>query len=311
MAAKSFFCFNHQRKGNAYIDALAHAGYVETKNRNAADVILIDTDAGYRTKQLDDLQGRGKVFIYPHSARPSVWHDLFPEWPGTSAQFVTAEGHKRIVEYIGYSKPVHAVGWHFCPIKPFQPREPRRVLFAPIHPNSHAGGFLANAYKSMHREIFNRLYILHKKGKIELTVRHIYRIDWSGLRRARGVNYVLATPDGNYSDIDNADVVIAHQTFAYMAVARGVPCVMFGDGDPPLYGNSEDTLIKPRRWDEYKNLMRYPLDILDGDTMELLGRAAESDCEIVEWRERMIGLPFDGEKFVRITEEYHQKKAQE
>ena len=117
--------------------------------------------------------------------------------------------------------------------------------------------------------------------------------------------YIEGQPNQSHAEIDAADVVVGHQTFAYIAVARGVPTVMMAEWEAPTYGNTPDTLIRARDWDSYRHLMMYPLDILaEEDTPALLERVIRSDCEIAEWRARMIGQPFDGDCFVELLEKY-------
>lgn len=271
-----------------------------------ADFALADADIGPRRRQLERLHGyrHAKIFLYPHQAPPNIWHAIFPQWEHTRAQFVAAPGHVDVIRGIGFSKPVHVVGWHLCEIQPFQPRAScRRVLFAPIHPN--ANGYLSDLYKQVNQATFVRLNVLRARGDIELTIRHIHPLDSNGLKREPGVTYIEGQPNQSHAEIDAADVVVGHQTFAYIAVARGVPTVMMAEWEAPTYGNTPDTLIRARDWESYRHLMMYPLDILaEEDTPALLERAIRSDCEIADWRARMIGQPFDGDCFVQLLEKY-------
>lgn len=301
-----FVCFNHQSKANAYVTALEQRGYVLTSHERDAGFALTDADIGGRRSQLDRLfeHSHARVFLYPHQARPNIWHVFFEEWPHITAQFVTAPGHVDVVRRIGFSKPVHAVGWSLCEMRPFQPRSSyRRVLFAPIHPN--ANGFLSKLHKDINRAVFARLIDLVECGEIDLTIRYIHPLPLNGLEEHPAVTYIEGQPDQSHAQIDEADVVIGHQTFAYIAVARGVPTVMMAEWEAPMYGNSPEKLIQAERWEEYRDLMMYPLDILaEDDTPALFARAIQSDAEIVDWRARMIGQPFDGGCFVDILEKY-------
>jgi hypothetical protein len=49
----------------------------------------------------------------------------------------------------------------------------------------------------------------------------------------------------------------------------------------------------------------YPLDVLsEEDAGKLVERAIRSDCEIADWRDRLIGKPFEPDRFVQILESY-------
>lgn len=296
---------NHQNKANMYVEALESAGYIQTRSHQRARIYLTDTDIGGRAEHLSKYYRRQKVFVYSHSARPNIFYDLFPEWEKTTAQFVPAEGHIEFLRGMGCKKPIHVSGWHLCAIREFQPRETfRRVLFAPIHPNRNS--FLSDVQKKINRDVFQSLYTLVRSGDIDLTVRTVMSLELNGLQRARNVTYILGNPDGTYSDIDAADVVVAHDTFAYLAVARGVPTVMMAEAEAPIYGNRADALQTPPHWNEFKHLIEYPWSILNKEPAPMLARAVQSDAEIAVWRKQMIGEPFDGPKFVQEVERYMQ-----
>jgi hypothetical protein len=203
----------------------------------------------------------------------------------------------------GLRCPLKVVGWHFCPINPFKPRDRvKRILFAPIHPNSN--GFLSRIDKDLNVRTFKRLLTLLTDG-IVLTVRYLHDLQQNGLWKAGGVEYILGTPDLSYREIDQSDLVVSHQTLAHLAVARGVPTLMMGEWLPPRWGGSEDAPAFVKSWDKYKDLLMYPLDVLaDGDLNDLVCRAIFSDVEIADWRNRLIGQPFDGDHFVDSLENY-------
>lgn len=303
---RQFFCFNHQGKADAYIRALEARGWKQSTSIALARFVLADADVRGRQRQLAEAaRRRKKIFLYPHAARPNIFWDF----PGTSyssfvtAHFVVSEGHIQIMKAYGNPYPLHAVGWHLCPILPFRARrEIRNVLFGPIHPNSN--GFLCRLDRQLNREAFERVRSLASEG-VALTVRHLHDIKTNGLWRAGGVTYVEGSRDQSYAEIDQADLVVSHQTFAHLAIARGVPTLMMGEWHPPRWGGSEEALQMVRSWDRYRDLLAYPLDILaEEDTQALATRATGCDCEIEDWRERLIGTPFDGDRFVDLVESY-------
>ena len=54
--------------------------------------------------------------------------------------------------------------------------------------------------------------------------------------------------------------------------------------------------------------MEYPLDLLRGDTDDLIQRASKSDAEILDWRKRMIGRPFRPDIFVGKIEQHLEQR---
>ena len=300
----NFFVFNHQGKADAYIRALTTRGWTQTKDPGEAKFILSDCDVNGRARTLDSYHRRSvKVFLYPHAGRPNIFWD-FPDTPFrpcVDAHFVSAQGHAEIMRAYGVPYDLRVTGWHLCQIRAFHPREhARRILFAPIHPNSN--GFLCELDKELNRQTFRKLLTL-LDGQTTLLVRHIRGLEKNGLWRAGGVDYIEGNLDLSYEEIDRADLVVTHQTFAYLAVARGVPTLMMGEWYPPRWGGSENALMTVQSWDMYKHLLMYPLDILAAeDLSQLIQCAIHSDSEIADWRARLIGQPFDPDRFADLVE---------
>jgi hypothetical protein len=301
-----FTCFKHQGKENLLVEAL------KTKyemmpcpvKENGCHFMLTDSDIGGRVSQMRRLIPRGcrRFFVYPHSARPSLINAHFPAWEGTTAQLVVNEYHAEVLRAYGYEKPIETMGWHLSPVRSFKPRDTKgravRVLFAPIHPRN------ADQDKRANKETFDRLYKHVLTGEIELTVRLIREIQESGLSHVKGVTYSQGEMNQATDDMERADVVIGHQTFAWLAVAMGIPCVMFAE-DMPTHFRVNNKYHDVPCWNSIYHLFRYPLDILcENDTMALLRRAARSDMEIRDWRRRMIGTPFNAREFVSKVEKY-------
>lgn len=306
-----FLIWNHQCKGNAFIQALCERGYRRGGNLHVyrkVDFILTD-HAHVRSSRIGHLMdfalsGVDKFFIYPHTARPNLVSDIVPEYDGITAQFVSAPGHVDVLRSYGYDKPLHVVGWSLCPIREFKPRrEPRHVLFAPIHPRCEEIDQDAN------RAAFERLVKLAWSDDILLTVRHIYELERSGLEYVQhpNVQYEDGQLEPDYSSIDRADVVVSHQTFAWLAVARGVPTVMMAEDMVSHLVPMNQPPIFAKNWRKYQHLIAFPYDILAVQkyrTLDLLRRAVKSDDEIQDWKRRMIGAPFDPDAFVNALEGY-------
>jgi hypothetical protein len=249
------------------------------------------------------------VFIYPHSVRPNIPFDLTDDfYPGTRALFTIAEGHKEILRRLKYPHPIEVMGWPYTEIKPFrheESSEKTRVLFAPIHPVG--SGFLPDVDKELNAKTYELL--LGLMDKIHLSIRHIQSLEFNGLWEDRRVRYINGALNGSTQDMDDADVVIGAFTFAHMAVALGRPLIMVGEGVPP-HNSPRKTgrLIFGQRWDEYKDYLRYPHNVEDCQTSEdlygMMKLAMEDSPDVEDWKERFIGQPFDGKRFVKTLESY-------
>jgi hypothetical protein len=305
-----FMCKGHQGKERAYVQALRDAGWASTESiHGALRFALFDLDTGrggvgYHRNLPRLHQRKIPIFLYPHAARPMIqWDGMYEPFPHTRCSFVIAPGHAQVMRSYGYPLPVAVTGWTYCPIVPFQPvQQVQNILFGPIHPNANL--WLSDVDKSLNQRTFYRLLEYCKATGVSLTVRHVRDLGANGLVKVDGVTYIDAQPNGATTEIDQADLVVGHQTFAYLAVARGKPVLMMGEDIPPRSGNAEDNFRWVASWEKYADLLMFPLDILAGDTAEMIERATRSDEEIREWRDRFIGQPFDGPAFVEKLEKY-------
>lgn len=318
--ANGFYLSDHQFKGVAYSQALCNAGY--RRSDSAADPELVmamfDHDVGNglpggTRRGLDYLQARGvPVFLYPHAARPMVQYDgIYKVWPHTRCRFAIGPGEVEVMQAFGYEIPMEVVGWSFCKIKRWSPslqnarggsEKPIQVLFGPIHPNNN--GWLSDVDKGCNQRTYQ--FLLQTPG-IDLTVRHVKRLDLCGLWMDPKVKFILGRTDGSTAEIDQADVVIGHQTFAFMAAARWKAVIMFGDEVTPHAGNRPENLKYVKNYEKYREIMRYPAEVesvMDGNGLrELMERVLVSDIGKA-WREKFIGEQFDGEKFVEVVRNY-------
>lgn len=303
-----FFCFNHQGKADTLIRALIGRGWKMTPKPDEATFILCDVDIPPHAKRLAAYHNAGqKVFLYPHAARPNLFHDFegFKPSPHITTSFVVSQGHVELLETIHKEHTYEVIGWFLCPVRPFQPRKQyRKVLFAPIHPN--ADNSLSEMDRGINHDTFETLLPLVRAGEIELTVRYIRDLAINGIRKRPRINYLQVEPRVSYKEMDEADLVISHQTFAHLAVARGAPTIMMGEDNPPRVGSPiRGDFRYAQSFENYKHLLMFPLDILaEKDTLGLFKRAMSSDAEIADWRRRMIGEPFKPNRFVDVLESY-------
>ena len=301
--------FDHQNKSAAYREALAAAGYAFTDRDNVQGVRFYLSDADWRMGMMDQAHGRGiPVFLYPHAARPMVQYDGCVQPNPVKAMFTHAEGGAEIMKRIGYPYPVEVVGWSFSEVRPFQSvKKIESILFAPIHPN--ANGYLNEVDKDLNRKTLRILLKYCRETGISLSMRYI------GSLADCGLSAVVAAHQGEFEmhqgkktnswdDIEKHDIIVSHQTFAYSAVALGVPTVMMGEDVAPRSGNSEAGFRYVDHWEDYREYLMFPLDILNGDPAKVLKTAAKGSKAVEDWKKRFIGEPFDGSAFVEKLESY-------
>jgi hypothetical protein len=224
-----------------------------------------------------------------------------------NAFFTIAEGHKEIMRRIGYDFPIEVSGWSYTPIRPFMPvktKEKIRVLFAPIHPIG--TGFLPDIDRELNAKTYKLL--LGMMDNITLTVRHLQPLIHNGLWEDRRVKYNASAPNGDTSDMKNADVIIASFTYAHMAIALGKPLIMMGEEviphNSPMRGAK---LILAKNWDKYRDYLRFPYNIEDvfdkpAEALEMMRTAMRNEPK--DWKKRFIGEPFVAKDFVTTLENY-------
>jgi hypothetical protein len=100
--------------------------------------------------------------------------------------------------------------------------------------------------------------------------------------------------------LDVADVVIAGEgTFPTLAIARGVPTVMYSQLTAAL-GLAGEVMQPPRRLDLYRDYARYPYDAEDGPLEGVIRAAGRTEAS--EWKRRFVGERFDPLAFVSLLE---------
>jgi len=307
MGLKMFCVFPHQEKERPFVNAMRNHGWAEVDKYHCT-ILLVDVDSPDRMKQFEDRGRRKKLttFTYPHAARPNLfWDGLLPPWEHTSGTFVFAKGHKEVMELYGYPHDIHVCGWAYSKLHSFRRKsEPKKILFAPIHPNQST--FLSAEDKKINHDTFEKLVKFTKTHGYHLTVRYIEKLEQNGIYEVEGVEYThgdkrIGTQE---KQMIEHDLVVAHQTFAWISIALGVPTVLMGEDTCPKIGKNEEVIQRVSTWNTYKHLIKFPLDILDGDAQTIIKKAITSELpEVIEWKANMIGNPFDEHVIVSAINE--------
>jgi hypothetical protein len=290
-----------QHKGRRYKESLLDAGCILDDVN--PDVVLFDHDLGldgkhaYRPELLAFAELGARVFIYPHAGPPTLlWDGAYLPYPGIRAVFVPAPGHAIIMSTYGYPHPIIVAGWSLCELKPLVPRQAvNKVLFAPIHPSTH--GYLSLEDRAINADAMTKLMRLG----VDITVRYIGELGAFGLRRLPGVHYVQGALDGSTREIDEADLVVAANTFLYLAVARGVPALSIRENAWPCYDRNGRK--RPKNWHEYQSFMRYPYDVSDYEDLGPIAVHVSALGFVSGWRKMFIGEAFDAERVLASLRE--------
>ena len=292
---------DHRRQSFALANALHAAGHL-VNPEGEADALLIDFDPpgfqyGPVIKHYHEMGA--KIILYPHGAgAPTLSYDgLFDPDPRVNANLVVGVGHAEFLRRIEYPKETFAIGWYHGERRPFRAAtDVKRVVFGPTHPNGD-GSMMRHR-----RELNTRVYEALLKGPWELTVQHVGKLEDNGLWPAQGVRFVSNPGVAHYAEIDRADAVVAGSgTFPTLAIARGVPTVIYGQATL-AWGLPDEEPQELRRGDRYLDYIKYPLDFEDGPLDELLHTAARSEAPVAHWKRRFLGEAFEPLKAVEIIE---------
>lgn len=293
---------HHQNKAKVFAYALEQGGFDIVKSPKPADALLIDHDIkefGHQERVRRFYDAGKPVFIYPHGAAPMLtWDGMHEPSEMITANFVTSKGHQQVMKRYGYPTPTHVIGWYLCEQKPWEPTDGYKVLFAPVHPVL-GHKFMFPEDLELNRRTYERLLEI---DEIDLTVRHIGGLEYNGLWEAEGVRIFQGKTDNTFDDIDNADLVIANGTLAYMAIARGKPTVMLNQltqaKEPDIHARER---FEAASVDKYEKYMRFPFDVENhSDLSKIMKDACRREPK--QWRKRFIGEQFDQVEFVKLID---------
>lgn len=287
---------DHQGKGLAIAEALMSLGITCVPTLDEADILFASTDAPYHTEfQWIEIMGNwGKpVYLYPHSGPPAIEYDgHIPVSDYVTARLVTGPGHKEVMHRYGHSRSVCEVGWFYCAQKKFQPiPNPRKILFAPLHPWAD-GKTIHPDNQARNARVFRDLDALG----LDLQVRYFGDEEANGLPERRDNWVKLERLDTSHAEIDEADLVVATGTFAYLAIARGKPTIYFAETEY-AYNDRHDKTVE--HWDSYDEYMRYPCTMHSWPLQMLIRRACEGGKWLENWKQLFVGTQMTPERLGR------------
>lgn len=250
--------YDHRGMAQPFAAALAAAGHTvfraDHEPDRDADVFLVDLDHDVYAWMIDRHE---RTILIPHGAGPVESPVRHPHIRGA---FVVGEANLAFTD----AAAVELVGWPWSPVRPFTPcPEPRRVLFAPTHPDN--DGHVDGPWRAAEARALEQVL-----AAIPRQVTITYRPGPSTIQ-----DTVAALTDGGY-DL----VVAAPGTLLAAATALGIPAVTY-------------------RQDLYGTPVGYPHDLIDGAAAVDAACLVGAD----EWRRQWVGDQFDPAQFVKTFKE--------
>ncbi len=289
-----FFLYAFEGKELYLRQALYGRGHQEAERIDDTDLLLVDTDVPWarpRPEMITAAKMNGaKIALYPHGGLPDWTYDLTEPNPDVDLRLEHGPGSIEIADLLGLDLHQAAPGWLFSPTQPFAPVEnPHKVLFAPLHPIIEGlQGPQTNGHDpapAINQEVYKRLLALG----YDLTVSIVGPPHRSGVWPHPRAKLVPSTMQftASYQQIMEADVVVAAGTMAATAVACGKPLVMLGQENWTTF--AQGNYQQAPHPELYRDLIRYPLDVGDGDLDDLIWYACDTNVGVAEWRARFIG----------------------
>jgi len=302
---KTFYVIRNKDAGDEYIDALLSAGYEEQRRIWRADFLLIECEhGGANRERITEIARVRPVFIYPHTPYSYwIWDGPYPPAP-VKCNFVVGQGAVMGMKAYGYPYRVEPVGWTGCPIKEFTPTKGTRLLFVPPH-------LVRDGKYADHEVVYPAVvkaaeFIARHRNSFEsVTVNYsMDGIDESGVGILKKHNVTfrpvqihgIAEPRKQaLEQMQGFDLIITSNTFGYLAIASGIPTILFG----------ADTLdYHVKSYALYRDHYRFPFILEDMDIQDVLNVRKEEGAEVKRWKELNIGRPFDKKRFLEVIKEY-------
>lgn len=302
---KSFYVFSIRDAADAFVDSLLSAGYIRSQSLKDADFILADkepTDAKRRFEFIKSIAGR-PVFYFPHTPYAYwLWDGRLPMHSPICCNFVVGDGAVMGMKAYGYPYRVEAVGFPRCVVKPFSPTTGKNLLYAPARLMGN-GWWWHKGEREAHRRVAR--WILENMENFDsVTVNYsvsrekseVTELEKSGTKLINIGNSRSLGDKTASESITGIDLVIACKTFGYLAVAKGIPTI--------LYGYDKNETYRSYHYDLYKDHYEFPLDLHKMTIEDVMNLKTHRPVEVEEWCRVNIGNSFNSEKFLSVVREY-------
>lgn len=304
-----FAIWDHAGKAVHLHKTLLNRGHQAAPTLGDADVLLLDCDWRWAHPRPEFIQAAhdagAKVVLYPHGGLPTVfvYDGLTNPDPLVDLRLEHGPGPIQAAQEAGLEGlRQEACGWLYSDTQPFHSRKvAASLLFAPQHPNMET---LAqqNGHDpgpALNQTVYQKLLALG----VPFTVSTVGPAHRNGIW-PHPLATIIENPtmgfDHSLELVRNADLVVAAGSMAALAVAQGKPLVMFGQGNHADYVDGQ--YQNPNHLEVYDRLLRYPIDVEDGDLPDLFALACAGTDATAEWRKRFVGNS-GAENAVELVEE--------
>jgi hypothetical protein len=309
MKAMTFFGKGARDSSDVYINALLSSGYTRTEDMRRADFILWDKEPTllHKRERLKKLIGNKPIFVFPHTPYAYWLWDGFLEPMPVCCNFVVGEGAKMGMKSYGYPYRVEAVGFPRCKVLPFQSTSGRNLLYASARLLGNQQ-FPHEADLELHLQAM-RWIAAHREAFDGVMINYSYSLEANVLEEFAGYGLTFRKLEDNWKlsahtaldQFQGADLVISCNTFGYLAIANGIPTILFGHND--RVGPHSSKYLCPH-YELYKSHYEFPLFLQDMTAKEVLDIRTSPNPEVEKWKELNIGKSFEAEKFISIVKEY-------
>ena len=299
-----FFLAVNTDSDDMFRDALLKSGYTRVLMPGEADFIVHDAVHPNLGQYLQSKPN----FITPHSPQSSfMWDGILEDRIPVCCNFVTGEAGRQVMKSYEYPWRVEVVGFNRCPMCAFRPSTGNDLLIIPAHslqgrqytyPN-----YIDWALMTLRFVLRNR----DKFGKITLCWDET-RFDPAVMDEMKKSGFIII-PTNPYRDpeplkhvmerMEQADLVMSGGTAGCVAVAMGRPTVFFSELGPPR-SFPKDAL----HYERYAHLLRYPLAAENMTIDEILAVRTAQDPRVRHWRDQVLGVEFNAQKFISVVKEY-------
>ena len=302
--SKSFFIARNTDSDEMFYNALIGAGYIETLEPDQADFIVHDAVH----PNLGQYLLTKPNFITPHTPQSAwLWDGVLEDRIPVSCNFVNGEASRQVMKAYEYPYRVEVVGFNRCPLHSFNCTLGNDLLIIPSHslqnrqytyPNYIDWVLMTLRFVLKNRSVFSKITLCWDETRFDSTV----------MDEMRKKGFIII-PTNPYRDseplkhmmdrMNEADLVMACGTAGCVAVAMGRPTVFFSELGPPR-SFPKDAL----HYERYHHLLRYPLAAENMTIDEILAVRTAQDPRVRHWRDQVLGVEFNAQKFISVVKEY-------
>ena len=299
-----FFIARNMDSDEMFWKALLDAGYTEVDHPARADFIVHDAVHPNLGQYLQEKPN----FITPHTPSSAwLWDGILEDRIPVCCNFVTGEAGKQVMAAYDYPYRVEVVGFNRCHMHAFHPTTGNDLLIIPSHSlqnrqytylNYREWVVMVLRFVLANRSIFGKITLCWDEDRFDPTL--MDDMKHSGFTIIPTNPYRDPEPLKHMRErIEKADLVMACGTAGCVSVAMGQPTVFFSElGVPRSF--PKDAL----HYDRYEHLIKFPCYVENMTIEEIMALRTAINPKIRHWRDQVLGVEFDPQKFIGVVREY-------